>query len=339
MASDLTGSANVESAGGSPCADPKLFLIALRAGRLANRLVLFANVIALAEEQHHRLINFTFHSYAKVFETTRRDVYCQYPVRQRRSLFDVVPGLAGAIRGTRIFYRATRTACVLNERFPICGKKVMRLPAIGAPKMTFLDDPEVQTRIAEARVVFVYDWALRAPAWVEKHADKIRAYFRPRAEFEQDRQTLDRLRQRAEVVVGVHIRHGDYRRWKQGKYYFPASRYAAWMREMAEQFPARKVAFFVCSDEPRNQEEFAGLAVGFCGASPAKDLHTLAGCDYVMGPPSTFSQWASFYGNTPLFHLYDSSARVERERFKVSFLGDIPGVIFGKDANPPDKTQ
>ena len=39
----------------------KLFTIGLRCGRLANRLILFANFIALAEEQGHRVINFTFH--------------------------------------------------------------------------------------------------------------------------------------------------------------------------------------------------------------------------------------------------------------------------------------
>ncbi|HEX7570106.1 MAG TPA: hypothetical protein VF492_06340, partial [Verrucomicrobiae bacterium] len=51
--------------------DGKLFVISLRSGRLANRLTLFAQFIALAEEQGHRIINFAFHSYAHLFETTR----------------------------------------------------------------------------------------------------------------------------------------------------------------------------------------------------------------------------------------------------------------------------
>src|SRR5690242_16760361 len=82
----------------------KLFIICGRCGRMANRTVLFANFIALAEEQGHRVMNPTFHSYAALFETTRRDIYCEYPVPARRSWLDVVPGMAGAIRGTRLFF-------------------------------------------------------------------------------------------------------------------------------------------------------------------------------------------------------------------------------------------
>lgn len=59
--------------GGELRPDRKFFIVALRCGRLANRLILFANLIALAEEQRHRLINSTFHSYARFFKTTCRD--------------------------------------------------------------------------------------------------------------------------------------------------------------------------------------------------------------------------------------------------------------------------
>ena len=105
----------------------KLFIIALRCGRLANRLSLFANFIALAEEQGHRVINFTFHSYAHMFETTRRDIYCQYPAPTRRSWMDTIPGVAAALRRTRILYHAVRATGVLNEKFPVFGGRVVTL--------------------------------------------------------------------------------------------------------------------------------------------------------------------------------------------------------------------
>ena len=131
---------------------------------------------------------------------------------------------------------------------------------------------------------------------------------------------MDRLRRDADIVVGVHIRHGDYRAWQGGKYFFPAARYAGWMQELAAQFPDRKVAFFVCSDEPRTAGEFPGLSVGLGAGSPVGDLYALARCDYIFGPLSTFSQWASFYGNKPLFLLNDANARLERAKFRISCL-------------------
>ena len=96
------------------------------------------------------------------------------------------------------------------------------------------------------------------------------------------------------------------------------------MRELAAQFPGRTAAFFVCSDEPRSREEFAGLTVEIGAGPPINDLCTLVGCDFVLGPLSTFSQWASFYGNVPLLHLRGADERVDAGRFQVSFLEEIP---------------
>ena len=42
--------------------------------------------------------------------------------------------------------------------------------------------------------------------------------------------------------------------------------------------------------------------------------------DYILGPPGTFSQWASFYGEKPLLHLFDSNDSVALEKFRVSYL-------------------
>ena len=58
--------------------------------------------------------------------------------------------------------------------------------------------------------------------------------------------------------------------------------------------------------------------------SAVGDLYALARCDYIMGPPSTYTQWASFYGNAPLFHLFTSSGHLELGKFRVSFLEEIP---------------
>jgi hypothetical protein len=305
-------------------ADNKLLVVGFRTGRMGNRLVLFANVIGFAAEHGYRVVNVAFHSYAHLFVNTRRDIYCRYPVARRRSLFDVIPGVAPAIRKTRIFYQFIRRASEWNDRFPILGKSVFTLREIPGQTI-FLDTPEVQSRMADAKIVFVHGWRIRAPESVRRHADLIREYFRPIAEYEQAaRQAVERLRQKADVVVGVHIRLGDNWKWKGGQCYFPVSRYVTWMHELAEQFPGHKVAFLVCSDEPRHEQEFPGLAVGFGPDSPVGDLYALAQCDCIFGPISTFSQWASFYGNKPLLNLYLSDDRVERGKFSVSYLAEIP---------------
>jgi len=72
------------------------------------------------------------------------------------------------------------------------------------------------------------------------------------------------------------------------------------------------------------ESEFPGLSAGFSTGVPVEDMYALAECDYIIGPVSSFTQWASFYGNKPLFHLTDLDGHVERERFRVSYLAEVP---------------
>jgi hypothetical protein len=301
-----------------------VLVIAARSGRLANRLILFANFIAFAEEHRYRLINFTFHSYAHLFESTCHDIYCQYPPPSRRSWFDRLPGLATLIRGSRLFYNLTRSAGALNDRWPVWGNKVLTFREPHG-SLVSLEDPEIIARFADKKLVFLFGWTFRAPTLVERQADRLRDYFRLRAKHALASQAaVERLRQQAEIVVGVHIRHEDYKRWRGGKYYFPIERYCRWMRQMTEQFPGRQLAFLVSSDEPRQEQEFPGLKVRFAPGIAVQDLYALAQCDYILGPVSSFSQWASFYGNVPLLHLRNTETPVERSQFRVSFLQEVP---------------
>lgn len=299
----------------------KLFTISMRCGRLANRLIIFANFVALAEEQGHRLINFTFHSYSELFEGTRENVYCRYPRPPRRSWLDIVPGIAAFLRKTRIPYHLTRYTARLNERHPVFGDKVVTLHEFPGANYTLLEGPGYQAKIRPAKIVFVYGWWLRTPALMKKHGEKIRAYFRPVEKFvTAANAAVDSLRRQTDILIGVHVRHGDYSYWKGGQYFFPPERYAAWMRDLVAQFPGRKVAFLVCSDEPRRVDEFPGLTVGLGTDSPVSDVFALSQCDYILGPKSTFTQWASFYGDKPLLHLSGRDHVVKLEDFRVCYL-------------------
>lgn len=312
---------------GDPCraSRPQQLYIALRCGRLANRMVLFANLIALAEEHGCRLVNFTFHTYADLFTATRRDFYCQFPPAARRSFWDLIPPLGRLLRRLRLPYQLVRNASRLNERFALFGKHVVTIREVPGQEITRLDDPGLLSRLRGARTVFFYGWNFRSPELVQRHAEKIRSFFQPVEDIANTSQAaVARLRSQAEIVVGVHIRHGDYRTWKKGQYCYPVEQYAAWMRSLTVLFAGKQLAFLVASDEPRNMAEFPGLAIGFCPGSPVADIYALAGCDYIFGPPSTYSQWASFYGDTPLLQLDSREAVISLDRFSVSFLGVIP---------------
>src|SRR5437879_5636437 len=157
------------------CAEThKLIIIAGRCGRLGNRITLFANFLGWAADHGHRLMNFTFHSYAHLFETTRRDIYCQYPPPQQKSWLDVIPGLAPALRKTRLCTHLAKATSILNERRMLFERTAVTLRDARGKLVTWLESSEVQDQIGEARIVFINGWTFRAPRCVERQAEIIR---------------------------------------------------------------------------------------------------------------------------------------------------------------------
>ena len=80
-------------------------------------------------------------------------------------------------------------------------------------------------------------------------------------------------------------------------------------RELADRlFPDSEIEFAVASNV--RAEEFCKInkeSIYYPNNSPLDDLGLLASCDVILGSPSTFSMWASFYGNVPLAFLLDAN--------------------------------
>lgn len=302
----------------------RTLLIARRCGRLGNRLVLFGNVLAYAEEHGCHLHDLSFYDYAPYFECLRDDLLYRYPPRNAAS-GDPWTSWARPILRTKAGYHLVRHASHLVDRVPGFARLARTIAEPPDGSVLDLDSNVFTEACGDAPVIFLRGWLIRAERSVQQHADKIREFFLPVAEHRLPaEERMRQLRQQADAIVGVHIRHGDYRRWLSGKYYFPTSRYADWMRQMKRALGDRRVGFVICSDEPQAESAFPGLQVHSSGLDLIGDLHLLSRCDYVFGAISTFSQWASFYGKVPLLHLRHQQETIHLSKFKVADLGFIP---------------
>lgn len=138
------------------------------------------------------------------------------------------------------------------------------------------------------------------------------------------------------TIVGVHIRRGDYKEWLDGIYYFSDEAYSQAMRNLEKQLLGKgeKVKFLICSNEKINLHNFPELDCFIIPqSSPEKDLYALSKSDYIIGPPSSFSQWASFYGKVPVYYMMYENQELKLSDFSriISFNTFENGNILDID--------
>ena len=159
-------------------------------------------------------------------------------------------------------------------------------------------------------------WNYRDADALAKCEDEVRAFFRP-LHVERAEHILKDLKGKGEILVGVHVRRTDYKTFLCGRYYFEDDVYRREMRN-AQRLLAENgdVRFVMFSDEKLDELHFSGLPCSFMHGSAVEDQWMMSQCDYLMGPPSTFSAWASFMGRAPLARMWNKGYELKSEDFE-----------------------
>ena len=272
------------------------FVICSKPGQLGNRLVLFSQFIAFAIEHGVSIVNLSFDEYAKYFRTTSEDALCRFP--KRVSYF----GNSKVIRRC-LYWLAYCLARVMDRGLRLPGVKIISLDwSEGCD----LDSPEVIELVKKNKIVLAQGWGFRSKGIFYKHSQAVRKHF---ALKESHGACVERkireLRNCCDVLIGAHIRQGDYRTFFDGKFYYETEFYVGLMNRVATFFPGKKVMFMVCSNQTQDPGLFSSVDYQWGPGNPVEDMYALAECDYILGPPSTFTMWASFYGRKPLYMIAD----------------------------------
>ena len=173
----------------------------------------------------------------------------------------------------------------------------------------------------------LWNWYFRNDAAIVRHREKICSYLRVNDEFfARPNDIISKARENNATVVGVHIRRGDYKT-ACSHLYFDDATYLRFMKEFLDSWGNKKVVFVLVSNEPINLDYFTKNGIEAVDATglPQEDIVTLSLCDYIMGPGSTFSWWAAYYGNKPRLSIQSRDESVSVDRFAretalVSFL-------------------
>jgi hypothetical protein len=197
-----------------------------------------------------------------------------------------------------------------------------RIPALRACRVKVEANPFFQTGSNELMKQLTCCPFVLLDGWVgsfemtPEDAALIQSIFRPSTTvLNEVGATVTAARKETDILVGVHIRWGDYKTFKDGIYFHPAEDYALLMRHIAGLFPGKRVSFLIVTNGQPAREAFAGLSVTFGPGSVLGDLYSLAQCDYIVGPPSTYSIWAAFYGEKRLWKFANKHDRPRIEDF------------------------
>ena len=159
------------------------------------------------------------------------------------------------------------------------------------------------------------DWHYRDNEALCRHEDKVRDFFAPK-DVAIAKKTIDELKHEGALLIGVHIRRRDYRSFVEGRYYFDDSVYRREMQRVMDFWKDHgNKLFLVFSDESVDPASFVGLPCRFMHGSAVEDQWMMSQCDFLMGPPSTFSAWASFMGKVPLARMWDKDYELKLEDF------------------------
>lgn len=277
-----------------------MIIIGKKYGQLGNRLFLYAHLIAAAEEYGVKLMNPAFAEYAERFPRTRSDLWCHYPELEASA---GSPRVGSPSRWKRNLVSKTVELSGRGIHYlggEIRGLKVIRLRT--GEQCDLASDSFASQVLSQD--VLLQGWLFRSEHLLNKHAEKVKSHLAIDFSLQEKIQSrLSKLREQADLIVGIHIRQGDYATYLGGKYYYPTSQYSQLMRQIADHYSPSRVAFLVCGNGEFSIEDFQGLNVSCEKRDVMDDLYSLAQVDLLVGPPSTFTGWASFYGSVPIYWL------------------------------------
>ncbi|QEC78107.1 alpha-1,2-fucosyltransferase [Mucilaginibacter ginsenosidivorax] len=217
---------------------------------------------------------------------------------------------------------------ILNKLHALTLKFKIKLPGVTFHSITGNDLTLSQydlnqpgfIKLAQQQVVIPEGWVYRDYVNFKKYLPQIKNLFSPKQEFRDAiEQEVNRARNMGDILIGVHIRRGDYIDFNGGKWFYSNEVYINKMRETEKLFSGKRCVFIICSQERLDANEFSDFKTVIAERPAIVDLYLLAECNYIFGPPSTFTGWASLYNTVPAYYMESADEKITINSFKEFF--------------------
>ena len=276
-----------------------MIIICQKEGLLCNRLFHFSHLISFAMENNETIWYPFINEFNIFFKNLNRDELKKNNIIISSNLF---------------FQIALKFISSVLRKIPNC-KYIYSAEADKEFDLSVL-------KKRKKRLIFLSGWLLRDPKSFNKNRNTIKHIL----QFNEDVINEADLklvlpRQNNAILIGLHIRRGDYINFLNGKFFFELKDYKILINNLFGIFSktSKKISFVICTNDidVYSSNFFIDNNIYHNRGSQIVDLCTLSKCDYIIGPPSTYSAWASFYGNVPLVHFQNINQEIKISDFKV----------------------
>jgi len=124
-----------------------------------------------------------------------------------------------------------------------------------------------------------------------------------------------------QLLIAVHIRRGDYKEYLDGRYFYDDALYIDKIRELVTALGGDYKLIIFTNDPVLNEavyrSHFGNLIISRNNVKT--DHYLMSQCDYIIGPPSRFSLWASYMGDKPYYHIYEPEETVTLDKFEKMY--------------------
>ena len=164
-------------------------------------------------------------------------------------------------------------------------------------------------------------WLFEDSSSLMKHHHQIIDLFQPNKATENRIQDFINCHHldRNIVMVGFHIRRSDYRTYRNGEYFYDDAAWKTWIQQARLTFgsSSRRFVGVIFSDEDMSALVGSANDLIISQGNMFDDLCLMSRCHYLLGPPSSFSGWASFVGRVPLLALVNRDVEINRNAFET----------------------
>ena len=278
-------------------------------GQLGNQLWAYSNLIAVAKENNVKSVIILQQNYFHLLdrkglvEARKNKIYILDAATFQARIYKKLCSLA--LKKSSALLRKCFAVQIIND-----GDKSLTETVANSKKKIYL--------------VNAWEQRIHTNSFI-KESGFIRSIILPEQKSrDMAENRISQLRQSFDKIIAVHIRRGDYKEFLRGRFYFEDDIYLKKIRDTQKLLYTANVCFAVFSNEKINLKNFEGIDISFKNTNTAiGDMWGISLCDYILGPLSTFSMWASFWHNVPLLFIEKNTVIHSMEMFSPVIAQDL----------------